>query len=798
MKRIGSTLLSLLLCCSMVSPAVLAETDTDTEGTEEPVTEVEQTEETNSETEGTDETETEPDVTEAQESSSGEPEETETPQPDAVVPAETDAEASAITEQEPAEETAPVQKSVTVIFDKNAEDAVGTMENQVFEANAEQKLNLNAYERTGYVFNGWEAESDGTVVHYEDGAAVTFDETDEAEITLYAVWEMTDAPVEETEEDTELLEEGEITSGKWEYIVEGSNATIVSYKGKDSHIDIPSVIDGRTVTAIGSGNSPFLNKAYYDGDWVYPSDYVESVSIPNTITKLNRYSFRNAKKLNSIIIPQGVTSLEDVFGDCSNLNAVTIPDSVTNISNAFNGCTSLQSVSLPQSVTNMNNAFVGCTSLTNVNIPIGVTTLSYTFSGCISLNNISIPDGVTSMFHTFDGCTGLTQVTIPENATTLNSAFRGCTGLTKVIIPSKVNYLSGTFAECTNLEEVTFQNDNVSLYDMTFKNCYKLQRVNGTALQSIGKEAFQNCKALTSVPIIRDSFSGIGEYSFDNCPSLKRIAITNKIKTVNTGAFRGSMPLTVDFYGTQSEWSNLNILPLNDRLQNATVIYHIPAEEISIKQAKPIRLMVGETVKVTPVPIPANAELQKITWQSYNTAVATVDENGVVTAVSEGSAGIQMRDTLSGAYGGFTVMVTNEPTTVDMHRMYNPNSGEHFYTGNVAERDHLISLGWNYEGVGFKAPKTSDTPMYRLYNPNAGDHHYTSNRAERDHLIDVGWNYEGIGWYADDNKEVPQYRLYNPNATGAGSHHYTDKIGERNYLISIGWKDEGIGFYTCK
>ena len=33
--------------------------------------------------------------------------------------------------------------------------------------------------------------------------------------------------------------------------------------------------------------------------------------------------------------------------------------------------------------------------------------------------------------------------------------------------------------------------------------------------------------------------------------------------------------------------------------------------------------------------------------------------------------------------------------TLDMHRLYNPNSGEHFYTSTVAERDHLVSVGWN-------------------------------------------------------------------------------------------------------
>ena len=133
-----------------------------------------------------------------------------------------------------------------------------------------------------------------------------------------------------------------------------------------------------------------------------------------------------------------------------------------------------------------------------------------------------------------------------------------------------------------------------------------------------------------------------------------------------------------------------------------------------------------------------------------------------------------------------------------MYRLYNPNSGEHFYTSNVSEKDYLDSIGWNYEGIAWNAPVSSDKPVYRLYNPNAGDHHYTTNAAEKDHLVSVGWNYEGIGWYSSGEDAQPLYRLYNPNATGAGSHHYTTSAGERDNLKSIGWNDEGIAWYGVK
>lgn len=129
-----------------------------------------------------------------------------------------------------------------------------------------------------------------------------------------------------------------------------------------------------------------------------------------------------------------------------------------------------------------------------------------------------------------------------------------------------------------------------------------------------------------------------------------------------------------------------------------------------------------------------------------------------------------------------------------MYRMYNPNSGEHFYTKSIEEKKMLINAGWTFEGIGWRAPLSSNTPVYRLYNPNAGDHHYTVNWNEMQSLVNTGWLYEGIGWYSDDNQTRPLYRQYNPNAT-AGAHNYTLSAGERDSLVAAGWKDEGIGWY---
>ena len=129
-----------------------------------------------------------------------------------------------------------------------------------------------------------------------------------------------------------------------------------------------------------------------------------------------------------------------------------------------------------------------------------------------------------------------------------------------------------------------------------------------------------------------------------------------------------------------------------------------------------------------------------------------------------------------------------------MRRLYNPYSGEHFYTASAFEKVSLVKAGWNYEGIGWLGPNSSKSPVYRLYNPYAGDHHYTMSAYERDSLKRVGWNDEGVGWYSDDAKATPLYRQYNPYAA-AGAHNYTASKVENDHLVSVGWRAEGISWY---
>lgn len=132
-----------------------------------------------------------------------------------------------------------------------------------------------------------------------------------------------------------------------------------------------------------------------------------------------------------------------------------------------------------------------------------------------------------------------------------------------------------------------------------------------------------------------------------------------------------------------------------------------------------------------------------------------------------------------------------------LYRMYNPNSGEHFYTLDSTEAANLLNWGWYNESIAWTTPNEGEA-VYRLYNSNdGGDHHYTSDPNEKEMLINAGWKYEGIAFNSDAGRTQPVYRAYNRNQK-VNNHNFTPDEEEQQTLIEAGWKDEGIGFYGAE
>ena len=283
----------------------------------------------------------------------------------------------------------------------------------------------------------------------------------------------------------------------------------------------------------------------------------------------NKNLYINNELVTTLIIPDGVTSIGSyAFRNCSGLTSVAIPDSVTNIgSSAFSGCSSLESMTIP-----FVGAKAGRTSSDAYQLPFGYIfgTSSYTggvaieqyyygsstssltsytyyipsslksvtvtggnilygaFYNCNGLTNIRIGIGVTSIGDfAFYSCSGLTSVAISDNVTSIgNSAFSGCTSLTSIIIPDSVASIgSEAFYGCSGLMSITIPDSVTSIGSSVFKDCSGLTEVTiGAGVTSLGNSAFYNCSGLTSI-VIPDSVTSIASGAFRGCSSLTSITL---------------------------------------------------------------------------------------------------------------------------------------------------------------------------------------------------------------------------------------------------------------------------------
>ncbi|MBR2336868.1 MAG: leucine-rich repeat domain-containing protein [Clostridia bacterium] len=172
---------------------------------------------------------------------------------------------------------------------------------------------------------------------------------------------------------------------------------------------------------------------YTDGEEKILVDYngtQTDLVIPDYITQINGYAFRDSDSLTSVEIPDSVTTIGfRAFYDCDSLTSVEIPDSVTTIGySAFSDCYSLTSVVIGDSVTTIGDyAFYYCSSLTSVVIGDSVTTIGeFAFSDCYSLTSVTFKDTSTWYYtsnYSYTGGTSINVTSPTQNATDLKIVY---------------------------------------------------------------------------------------------------------------------------------------------------------------------------------------------------------------------------------------------------------------------------------------------------------------------------------------------------------------------------------------
>lgn len=170
--------------------------------------------------------------------------------------------------------------------------------------------------------------------------------------------------------------------------------TITGYDGKSqgTNLNIPKYVKSNGVllkiTSIGSNNVFF-------GPFEFKN--LTSVTIPNSVTSINKAAFYG-NKLTSINIPNSVTTIGDsAFGSNWNVASLTIPNSVTSIGpNAFS-YDGLTSITIPNSVTSIGSyAFGSNYSLTSANIPNAQGYQSAKANGAFNFDRVNVTNNPSS------------------------------------------------------------------------------------------------------------------------------------------------------------------------------------------------------------------------------------------------------------------------------------------------------------------------------------------------------------------------------------------------------------------
>jgi hypothetical protein len=306
-----------------------------------------------------------------------------------------------------------------------------------------------------------------------------------------------------------------------------NGVTITGYKGEATTVNIPAVIDGSPVAAIG------------DGAFTYCSG-LRSITIPNSVTYIGEKAFEDCSGLRSITIPNSVTYIGGwAFWGCSELTSITIPASVTYMGiAAFALCSGLTSITVDA----MNTRYSSVNGIlfskdgktlvwypkgkmyTSYIIPNGVTEIGIcAFAGCSGLLSIAIPNSVTTIGQeAFEDCSGLILIAIPNSVTSIKGfAFQRCSGLTSVTIPNSVTEIGGwAFSYCGGLTSISIPTSVTEIGEYTFCDCSGLTSISiPTSVTAIGAYAFRGCNGLTSISI-PTSVTAIGDWAFEGCSGL--------------------------------------------------------------------------------------------------------------------------------------------------------------------------------------------------------------------------------------------------------------------------------------
>ena len=159
------------------------------------------------------------------------------------------------------------------------------------------------------------------------------------------------------------------------------------------------------------------------------------------------------------------------------------------------------------------------------------------------LDTIACNSDSTSVFK---NCARLVNIILPSSLTTIGAyAFYYCTNLTSVTIPQSVKTIGSSAFYNTVLKEINISCDgSLVIGQNTCSNCGSLSKVTMSGVDTIGNNAFNYCKSLTTITI---NAKTVGTYAFSNCSSLTAVTVASSVTRIKSYAFNTSFKIYFSF-----------------------------------------------------------------------------------------------------------------------------------------------------------------------------------------------------------------------------------------------------------
>lgn len=261
---------------------------------------------------------------------------------------------------------------------------------------------------------------------------------------------------------------------EWTKNRDGS-VTIRDYIGTDMAITIPSQLDGRVVTAIGSG--AFGEKGLTQviipdsvtsiGDLAFAENQITYVKLPNSLKKIGEGVFFT-NKLTAIEIPDQVTQIGTYAFLDNALATVKLPNQLKTIGDFAFTENQLTNIELPATLETIGEWAFSNNHLTSLVIPSSVVSIGAYAFATNELSNVTIPSSITSIAESVFLDNQLTSIEIPSSVTNIGRWAFGENKLSSLEIPKNVMTIEDNAFNDNNLKQVKILSDATILLEDIF------------------------------------------------------------------------------------------------------------------------------------------------------------------------------------------------------------------------------------------------------------------------------------------------------------------------------------------